>query len=108
MHGGYATLLKDVLEDLGMHTELISYTCKCKIGPEGPTGCTVALAPIKITEYCEENLEVHVDTSASVMENAPPTAVQSAASRALHMLLCDQYALIKDGPCLLPRALHHM
>jgi hypothetical protein len=46
----YATLLKDVLEDMGMHTELISYTCKCKVGPEGPIGCMFARQNIPMFE----------------------------------------------------------
>jgi hypothetical protein len=99
---GFAMILYDVLDSLGVPTEQIEYVCRGEPGPNGFKGHIVVHLKVPASEFVPvlrafETLEV---------ENSIASCVQSVSRIALRSVMCDAHDYLKTGPyCLLPIAL---
>jgi len=99
---GFATILYDVLDSLGVPTEQIEYVCRGEHGPDGFKGHIVVHLKVPASEFVPvlrafETLEV---------ENSIASCVQSISRTALRSVMRDAHDYLKTGPYrLLPAAL---
>ena len=99
---GFAMILYDVLDSLGVPTEKIEYVCRGEPGPDGFKGHIVVHLKVPASEFIPvlrafETLEV---------ENSIASCVQSVSLTALRGVMRDAHDYLKMGPYrLLPAAL---
>ena len=99
---GFATILYDVLDLLGVPTEKIEYVCRGEPRPDGLKGHIMVHLKVPASEFVPmlrafETLE---------MENSIASCVQSVSRTALRSVMRDAHDYLKIGPyCLLPTAL---
>jgi hypothetical protein len=99
---GFAMILYDVLDSLGIPTEKIKYVCRGEPGPDGFKGHIVVHLKVPASEFIPvlcafETLEV---------ENPIASCVQSVSRTALRSVMRDTHDYLKTGPYhLLPAAL---
>jgi hypothetical protein len=99
---GFATILYDVLDSLGVPTEQIEYVCRGEPRPDGFKGHIVVHLKVPASEFVPvlrafETLEV---------ENSIASCVQFVSCIALRSVMRDAHDYLKTGPyCLLPAAL---
>jgi hypothetical protein len=99
---GFAMILYDVLDSLGVPTEKIEYVCRSKPRPDGFKGHIVVHLKAPTSEFIPvlrafKTLEV---------ENSIASCVQSVSCTALHSVMCDAHDYLKTGPYrLLPATL---
>jgi hypothetical protein len=99
---GFAMILYDVLDSLGIPTEQIEYVCRGEPGPDGFKGHIVVHLKVPASEFIPvlcafETLEV---------ENSVASCIQSISHTALRSVMCDAHDYLKTGPYhLLPAAL---
>ena len=99
---GFATILYDILDSLGVPTEEIEYVCRGEPGPDGFKGHVVVHLKVPASEFVPvlrafETLEV---------ENSIASCVQSVSRTALRSVMRDAHDYLKTGPYrLLPAAL---
>jgi hypothetical protein len=96
---GFATIMYDVLDSLGVPTEQIECVCRGEPGPDGFKGHIVVHLKVPASEFVPmlrafETLEV---------ENSIASCVQSVSCIALRGMMRDAHDYLKTGPyCLLP------
>jgi hypothetical protein len=99
---GFATILYDVLDSLGVPTEKIEYMCRGEPRPDRFKGHIVVHLKVPASEFVPmphafETLEV---------ENSIASCVQSVSRTALRSVMHDAHDYLKTGPYhLLPAAL---
>jgi hypothetical protein len=99
---GFAMILYDVLDSLGVPTEQIEYVCRGEPGPDGFKGHIVVHLKVPASEFIHvmhafETLEV---------ENSIASCVQFVSRTALRSVMCDAHDYLKMGPYrLLPATL---
>ena len=99
---GFATILYDILDSLGVPTEEIEYVCRGEPGPDGFKGHVVVHLKVPASEFVPvlrafETLEV---------ENSIASCVQSVSHTALRSVMHDAHDYLKMGPYrLLPATL---
>jgi hypothetical protein len=99
---GFATILYDVLDSLGVPIEQIEYVCWGEPRPDGFNGHIVVHLKVLTSEFIPvlrafETLEV---------ENSIASCVQSVSRTALRSVMRDAHDYLKTGPYrLLPAAL---
>jgi len=99
---GFATILYDILDSLGVPTEEIEYVCRGEPRPDGFKGHVVVHLKVPASEFVPvlrafETLEV---------ENSIASCVQSVSRTALRGVMRDAHDYLKMGPYrLLPAAL---
>jgi hypothetical protein len=99
---GFAMILYDVLDSLGVPTKQIEYVCRGEPGPDGFKGHIVVHLKVPASEFVPvlrafETLEV---------ENYIASCVQSVSRTALRSVMRDAHDYLKTGPYrLLPAAL---
>ncbi|CAD6231341.1 unnamed protein product [Miscanthus lutarioriparius] len=99
---GFAMILYDVLDSLGVPTEKLEYVCRGEPGPDGFKGHIVVHLKVPASEFVPmlrafETLEV---------ENSIASCVQSVSRTALRSVMRDAHDYLKTGPyCLLAAAL---
>ena len=99
---GFATILYDVLDSLGVPTEKIEYMCRGEPRPDGFKGHIVVHLKVPASVFVPmlrafETLEV---------ENSIASCMQSVSCTALRSVMHDAHDYLKTGPYhLLPAAL---
>jgi hypothetical protein len=91
---GFATILYDVLDSLGIPTEQIEYVCRGEPGPDRFKGHIVVHLKVPASEFIPvlrafETLEV---------ENSIASCVQSVSRTALRSVMRDAHDYLKTGP----------
>jgi hypothetical protein len=99
---GFATILYDMLDSLGVPIEQIEYVCRGEPRPDGFKGHIMVHLKVPASEFIPvlrafETLEV---------ENSIVSCVQSVSRTALRSVMHDAHDYLKTGPYrLLPSAL---
>jgi hypothetical protein len=99
---GFAMILYDMLDSLGVPTEQIEYMCRGEPRPDGFKGHIVVHLKVPTSEFVSmlhafETLEV---------ENSIASCVQSVSRTTLRSVMCDAHDYLKTGLYrLLPAAL---
>jgi hypothetical protein len=99
---GFAMILYDVLDSLGVPTEQIEYVCRGEPGPDRFKGHIVVHLKVPASEF------VHVLCAFETLEveNSIASCVQSISFTALRSVMRDAHDYLKTGPYrLLPAAL---
>jgi hypothetical protein len=91
---GFAMILYDVLDSLGVPTEQIEYVCRGEPGPDRFKGHIVVHLKVRASEFIPvlrsfETLEV---------ENSIASCVQSISRTALRSVMRDAHDYLKTGP----------
>jgi hypothetical protein len=99
---GFATILYDVLDSLGVPTEQIEYVCQGEPGPDGFKGHIVVHLKVPASKF----IPVLCAFKTLEVENSIASCVQSVSRTALHSVMRDTHDYLKMGPYrLLPIAL---
>jgi hypothetical protein len=99
---GFAMILYDVLDSLGVPTQQMEYVCRGEPRPDQIKGHIVVHLKVPASEFIPmlrsfETLEV---------ENSIASCVQSVSRTTLRSVMRDAHDYLKTGPCrLLPAAL---
>ena len=103
LHNGYAKVLREVLEELGVPREKCQYSCHCRVGPNGLKDYFLVTVQILA---CKDMPELQPYTNYEA-ESTITSVVQYASWSALRFVMCDAYKHLKSGPYrLLSRALN--
>jgi hypothetical protein len=99
---GFAQMLYDVLDEVGVPTEQIEYVCQGEPGPDGLQGHIIVHLKVLASEFM---LKLHAFEELQV-ETSVAACVQSVSCSALRRVMHDAHEYLKRGPYhLLPRAL---
>jgi hypothetical protein len=99
---GFAMILYDVLDSLGVPTKKIEYVCRGEPRPNGFKGHIVVHLKVPTSEYMPV---LHAFKTLEV-ENSIASCVQSVSHTTLHSMMRDAHDYLKTRPyCLLPVAL---
>jgi hypothetical protein len=91
---GFAMILYDMLDSLGVPTEKIEYVCRGEPGPDGFNGHIVVHLKVPASEFVPmlrvfKTLEV---------ENSIASCIQSVSHTALRSVMRDAHDYLKTGP----------
>jgi hypothetical protein len=99
---GFATILYDVLDSLGVPTEQIEYVCRGEPRPDGFKGHIMVHLKVPTSEFVPK---LHGFKTLEV-ENSIASCVQSVSRTTLRSVMRDAHDYLKTGPYrLLPAAL---